>query len=95
MVPPAGLCCNAGLKALRHRAGSPACGVRLCEIKEDSPTFKKMVDIMFEFPAFTLNQTNINSQSEVVALINTRRKIVSGAAALMNGEEACVSIATR
>ncbi len=50
---------------------------------------------MFEFMAFTLNQTNINSQSEVVALINTRREIVSRAAALMNGEEACVSIETR
>ncbi len=47
----------------------------------------KLVDIMLEFTAFTLNQTNITSQSEVVAFINTRRKIVSRAAVLMNGEE--------
>ncbi len=44
---------------------------------------KKLVDIMFEFTAFTLNQTNITSQSEVVALINRTRKIVSRAAALL------------
>ncbi len=42
---------------------------------------------MLEFTAFTLNQTNITSQSEAVAFINTRRKIVSRAAVLMNGEE--------
>ncbi len=31
---------------------------------------------MFEFTVFTLNQTNITSQSEVVAFINTIREIV-------------------
>ncbi len=92
-MPPAGLCCNAGLKALC--AGSPACGIQLCEIKKIVLHLKKWLISMFEFTAFTLNQTNINSQSEVVALINTRREIVSRAAALMNGEEACVSIETR
>ncbi len=66
-----------------HNTGSPACG---CEKKiKNIPTLKKqLVDITFEFTssptqwcerntAFTLNQTKITSQSEVVALINTRR----------------------
>ncbi len=43
---------------------------------------------MFEFTVFTLNQTNITSQSGVVVFINTIREIVSRTAALMNGEEA-------
>ncbi len=38
--------------------------------------------------AFTLNQTNITSRSEVFALRHETRIIVSRAAALMNGEEA-------
>ncbi len=62
--------------------------------KKDSPTFKKNLLISCSptnserNTAFTLNQTNIASQSEVVVLKNTRREIVSRATALIIGEEA-------
>ncbi len=71
-----------------------------CE-KKVGPTFNLLITCSSSSnnskrnAAFTLNQTNITSQSEVAAPINTRREIVSRAAALMNGEEAWVSSATR
>ncbi len=40
---------TAGLKVLRHRAGSPACGIRLWKKEEkDSLTFKKIYEFDYQ-----------------------------------------------
>ncbi len=68
--------------------------------KKKSPTFGKtnlLISVrVYEFAfqwyerstAFTLNQTNITSHSDVFALRQETHLIVSRAAVLMNGEEA-------
>ncbi len=81
-----------GLKVLQHHAGSPAFG---CEKKKKIVLHLKKL-IIFEFTGSPSNSmrgtpislsTKLTSQSDVVALINTRPEMVSRAAALMNGEE--------
>ncbi len=59
-----------------QNAGSPACG--LWVVKKN--WYERST-------AFTLNQTNITSHSDVFALRQEMRLIVSRAAVLMNGEE--------
>ncbi len=66
---------TAGLKVLRHRAGSPACGIRLWKKKEEkeSLTFKK--NNKFRFTSSTTNSirgTPLSLSTKLTLLANQK-----------------------